>query len=172
MRTLLGRVAAQMNEDALEADTEVLALSYIGEAYDEMMRVYLPFIDKVVLAPEDGSLSGDLLGEECGRIISVEQKGKKVPVAPGAVLPDGVQGPITVRCRYVPKSILGNEDVPELPAAFHGALADYATYRLLGTGGRERRQRGDMFFARFLQRKAMLPSESALWRDTIANKYA
>ena len=41
-------------------------------------------------------------------------------------------------------------DQPPLPETCHGALADYATWRLLGLGGRERQIKGDFFRERYM----------------------
>jgi hypothetical protein len=173
LKRLLTRVLAQLNEDVLEDDRRALAVAYVNEAYDEMMRMYRPHIDVTLLVPEDGVVPLSLLGARTGRVLSVRKGIGEVPfdVDELGIRLTGGEGAVIARCRYNPAPLVEDGDVPELPESFHGALADYATYRMMGTGGRARQQRADMFFSRYLTRKSQIAPEGQRWRDRIVRKF-
>ena len=180
IKQLLARVAAQLDEDFLAEDARALALSYMNEAYADLMKVYRPYIDVIAVA-EDGIVTREGLGAHVGRVLRARGGGMewtvRESVEAGAAGGDagcievGGSGRVALRCRYVPEELEADGDEPELPAGYHGALADYATTRLMDNGGRTRQQRGEMFYARYLQRRATLAPESAAWRDAVINKY-
>ncbi len=171
-RQLLIRVCAQLGEERLEVDTEALALAYMNEAHAEMTAIFRPYTE-VAAVPEGGLIDPALAGCEAGDVLRVLQDGEGIPfdVHKDGRLFVSTQGPVSLRLRNRAEGLAGDLDAPDLPAAFHGALADYATFRLMAAGGRAQRQRADMFFSRYLQRKASLAPESSKWRDHIANKY-
>lgn len=83
-----------------------------------------------------------------------------------AYIDDGYMELMTVRKRGLAaaiKSITATEG-NELPARYHQALVDYATYRVLSIGNVQKQQRGQFFLGRFLNTKNTMQSE----RDELA----
>ena len=65
------------------------------------------------------------------------------------VTPDGTY---TARFRLTPPPLSDAQDEPQMPQSFQGALADYATWRLLSNGGRAQQLRAETYRLCFEQK--------------------
>lgn len=83
---------------------------------------------------------------------------------------------VDVAYRYLPCVLENDTDVPLFPERFHDCLADYATYRVMGTGSVIRQQRAQFFLAEFERKRQMIRPWGAemggLLAGTIKNKFA
>ncbi len=77
---------------------------------------------------------------------------------------------VQVTYRYMPEPLAQDTDEPEMPMDQHACLADYAAYRMLGTGSRARQLRGDFFLAAFLRALARI-QPAGLEMEKISHKY-
>ena len=174
LQEILIRTAAQTGEDMLDDEARMLAVGYIAEAYEEMMLIYAPYIDIAALMPQDGILPREELGARAGRIVRVMARGMERPfdtVGEGVYVPGCGGAEAVFRCKHIPKPLTQDGDESELPQTYSGALADYASYRLMQGGGKARQQRGDAYYSRYLQRKAMLAPCSQTYRERLNRKY-
>ncbi len=174
LREILIRTAAQTGEDMLGDEERALAVAYVGEAYEEMMAVYRPYIDLWIRVPEDGVVPCAELDETAGRVVKAVVRGIERPfnITEEGVYLAGAGGlDAMIRCKYMPAPLENEDDEAELPRMFAGALADYASYRLMQGGGRARQQRGDAYYSRYLQRRATLAPYSPTYRENVCRKY-
>ena len=73
---------------------------------------------------------------------------------------------------YMPTLLSSDTDVPAFPAIYHNALSDYATYRVLITGGASKRNAAQYYYSEFeRKRKKMGSSYGSKTYTTIQNKY-
>jgi len=70
---------------------------------------------------------------------------------PGAALET-----VDVVYRYLPVLLEDDADTPVFPERFHDCLADYAAYRVLGTGSLIRQQRAQFFLQEFERKRRMI----------------
>lgn len=175
LQAILSRVAAQIGVDALDEEERALAVDYVNEGMEDLMRIFRPYIELTVAATASGIIGREQMGESAGRVMRVCRRGVAVPFderEDGQLVVTAQEGtPLTVRCRYLPPQMREDADTPGLPQRARGALADYASWRLMQTGGRARQQRGEAYYARFLQHRAVLVPQSLAYRDEIIHKY-
>jgi len=101
--------------------------------------------------------------------------GRDVPFrASGSAIYLSPDGAYTARLMIAPTPLLDLSDAPALPEAYHGALADYAAWRLLSTGGRAQQARAEHYHQAFLLQKSQYQrhTDAARGPRSRVNKYA
>lgn len=147
-----------MNEDT--DDTTVgeyreKALQAINQGYAEVIRSrYRPAITEVVPLI-GGKFTLGALQHKCIRVDAVASL-QGVPLfytinteSVTTVLTDEPSAQVTYR--YMPEPLSQDTDEPQFPEDQHACLADYAAYKLMGTGSRARQLRGDFFLTAYLR---------------------
>ncbi|MDR3051950.1 MAG: hypothetical protein LBU67_09565 [Oscillospiraceae bacterium] len=165
-------------QDAAELNCDLD--DYINEGYDQALRArYKPWREEAH-AVKDGGVAFGALRHRPVRVLLAIRGGAKAEVLldeqaarinlPG--VPDGVA--VTLRYGFVPAPLREAEDVPLLPEWTHGALADWATWRLYATGSAQRQSRGLVFRAAYEQTFARLRPYGAeiLGLGSFRNLYA
>lgn len=171
---LLARTMTQIGEDqASLAQYRDIACAYLNEALSDITEDELVTTD-VVHAPL-GTIQPAQLSQCAVLVLQVlAGDGGEIPFTAHR---DGTitcgRAPRYVRYRYVPRPLVEQEDVPSLPERFHGALCDYAAYRILGLGGRSRQMRGDVHRDSYLRARERLQKhlQREQGRLRIAHKY-
>lgn len=176
LQRILERVAAQCDLDALSEEERMLAVDYINEGQEDLMGIYRPYVRLEVSVPDDCIILQSSMGEYAGHVLRIYNRHGSLPFdrrEDGSLLVAAVPGTtVWLRCRYRCLRLMQDGDVPDLPAKSGGALADYATWRLMQNGGRARQQRGEVYYGRYLQHRANLGADSLESREVIVNKYA
>lgn len=174
---LVKRTLSNMNEDT--DDTTVSeyrekALQAINQGYSEVIRSrYRPAItEKVPL--KGGKFSLEALNCKCLRVDAMASM-QGVPLfytinaeSVATVLTDETS--VQVSYRYIPEPLSQDTDEPQFPQDQHACLADYAAYRLKGTGSRARQLRGDFFLTAYL-RVLMRIQPAGCEAEKIVQKY-
>ncbi|MDP2891589.1 MAG: hypothetical protein Q8O09_00430 [Bacillota bacterium] len=162
------------NDEATQSEYREKLLAHFNQAYMEIMRCKhrLATSGEVTLA--DGKFALSSLSKKCIKIDRVETL-SGAPLffsvnAEGVATVLSDEEKVCVYYRYLPDALVENGDEPLFPEDQHACLADWATYRVLGTGSRARQLRGDLFYANYLRTLARIPpaGEQA---EKIANKY-
>ncbi len=155
-------------ENALGELTEALS-QYMEEGRQALCPEGWPDTRLVQVTGGRGNLDGDVIA-----LISVrdalgrEKSVYRVENGVLAVTPDGLY---TLRVMALPS---GEGDEVGLPEAFHGALADYMTWRLLGNGGRAQQVRAEFYRQSWMRAAVDLArrAEAMLGPRRRINRYA
>lgn len=174
---LIKLTLSNMNEDT--DDTTVSeyrekALQAINQGYAEVARSrFRPAVTEEV-ALTNGKFALGLLQQKCMRVDAVAST-QGVPLfftinaeSVATVLTD--EPSVQVAYRYMPEPLAEDTDIPLFPDDQHACLADYAAYRLLGTGSRARQLRGDFFLTAYLRALGRI-QPTGCERELIAQKY-
>ena len=148
---------SQMGEDPGAAEISeyrTLLTAYINEAYQSICRDKKQKYTEDVMGFSDGRASLSSFNKEVFRIISIiDENGSKLPfqVAADQVFITPVSdGTCTVAYLYLPERLASDKDEPDLTDSDCYLLADYAAYRGLSLGGKDRQKRGEFFLMRYL----------------------
>lgn len=188
---IIERALVNLGEDA---DTETVdeykqgfaIAEYVNNGYMQVCeRDYRPCRVEQVELDEDGcflpsGLSCPVLFIE--GVYPQNEAGRALPRAHYALpdskvrVPGAKEETVDVVYRYLPGMLENDADVPAFPERFHDCLADYAAYRVMGTGSAIRQQRAQFFLQEFERKRQMIrPWGSELGgvsADTIRNKFA
>ena len=132
IQSALGELEHPANTAALPLWKEKL-LRFANEAVADLCETFRPWRrDPLPLVNGTITLSG--LPYTVSKVLGVERGGMRVPFSYGADtntlclrgIPDGT---MTVVYRYLPKTLVEDEDEPELPAALHSLIVLYMVGR-------------------------------------------
>ncbi len=175
LQEIYQRALQQADEDTDQLDDRrTLLHQAVNEAYADLFAAAQPLWVEDVDTAEDGRIDLSALPGGCTRVLQAEVGGQAAAFAEDG--PQAIRLPGACRVRLSYRSRPGElrlpTDAPALPERFHGALADYASYCLLGTGGRGRQARGDFFLARFLRARSSVSFDTGdPQRGRLRNKY-
>jgi len=149
-----------------------LLKSVINDAYIDICRFkYVPIKSEVVTL-SDGAFNTSILSEKLNNIITIKSGDKELLYH----VEDGVctvltkeNESVTVRYSYVPQMLAADTDSPIFPQEYHSCLADYAVYRVLGTGSGARQARALFFFDTYVRQANKI--ERMEQNETIGKKY-
>lgn len=164
------RVLEQAGENAEDiAEFDALIDQYVNEGYHyAVQRGYRPRSRAVLDAREavegvSAARFARALGVEdvrCGdRRVPYSLEDGMLKIAAGAV---GGGKEIEVVYVHDEPDLLADRDTPRLPAWVHGALADYATWRLLSNGSAGRQNRAEFYRQRYYEAFLRLRPEGLL----------
>ena len=132
MQSALGELEHPEDTAALPLWKEKL-LRFANEAVVDLYETFRPW-RRDPLALQNGRLNLSALPYTVGKVLGVERSGMRVPFCfdtdtntlrvPG--VPDGT---MTVVYRYLPKTLVEDDDEPELPAACHPLIVLYMVGR-------------------------------------------
>ena len=105
------------------------------------------------------------LREESGREIPFETRENRLYTS--------CDGAFVLSYLGAPGLLLADTDEPPIPQSSHGALADYAAWRVLGSGGTQAQSRAQFYLARFERARRTLDSwlEGRMGASRLRNKY-
>lgn len=148
-------------------------------------RDYRPCRVEQVALDEDGCFLPSALVYTVLFIEGVYPEGKAGQGAPRAhyALPDSrvcvlnaKEETVDVVYRYLPDMLMNDTDAPLFPERFHDCLADYAAYRVMGTGSVIRQQRAQFFLQEFERKRQMIQpwgtELGGMFASAIKNKFA
>lgn len=147
-------------------------LCALNEGYSEIIRAKIRPVAKEDVALTDGKFGMDALEKDCigiNRVLSKDGVNLPFTISGGIVDTHSLQPAATVEYAFMSPALAEDADVPVFAADKHHALADYAAYRLMGTGSRSRQIRGEFFFENYLRACTRIGEEYA--PPSITNKY-
>jgi len=161
-----------------DVDTETLAefspllKGVINDAYIDICRFkYVPIKSEAVVL-SDGAFNTPNLSETLNNIVTIKSGDKELLY----YVEDGVcsvltkeNESVTVRYSYVPQVLVADTDSPIFAQEYHSCLADYAVYRVLGTGSGARQARALFFFDTYVRQANKI--ERMQHSEPIKNKY-
>lgn len=108
-------------------------IRFANEAVVDLYETFRPW-RRDSLPLENGTLDLSALPYTAGKVLGVERSGMRIPFFFGADtntlrVPGAEDGPMTVVYRYLPKTLVDEEDEPELPAACHPLIVLYMVGR-------------------------------------------
>ena len=108
-------------------------IRFANEAMVDLYETFRPW-RRDTLPLENGTIDLSALPYTAGKVLGVERGGMRIPFCYGADtntlrVPGAEDGPMTVVYRYLPKTLVREEDEPELPAACHPLLVLYMVGR-------------------------------------------
>ena len=108
-------------------------LRFANEAVVDLYETFRPW-RRDSLPLQNGEIDLTALPYTVGKVLGIERSGMRVPFFFGADtntlrVPGVSDGPMTVVYRYLPKTLVEDDDEPELPAACHPLIVLYMTGR-------------------------------------------
>lgn len=171
MELSLRLMMEDVDEDTL-TEFRPLLTSVINDAYLDICKFkYVPSKTEDIKL-NDGAFNLSDLGSTVNEIIDVKYGDKQLQfnvqdkVCSVLSMKDET---VTVRYSYIPPKLIEDNDEPILPEEYHTCLADYATFRALGTGSSARQTRALFFFDVYIRKANKI--ERMDKSDTIENKY-
>ena len=111
---------------------------YLNDAMADLAGTIRPFrTDTLPLTDE--RLDTDALPRECVKVLAIERDGQRLGFYYGTQLgrlhvPGYADGPVQITYRYLPKKLVVDTDVPELPEWSHSTLISYVVGRERAAG--------------------------------------
>ncbi len=165
---------SQMGEDPGAGEISefrTLLTAYINEAYQAICRDKKQKYHEELITFSDGRAQVDGLSKDAIRILEIkDENGCKIPFQVAAdqiFISPAADGAYIAAYLYLPERLASDKDEPDLPERECYLLADYAAYRGLGLGGKDRQKRGEFFLMRYLSGLNALGSR----QSQITNKF-
>lgn len=157
LEQLIQQTLENLNEDTdedtvLEYRDRIVA--FINQAYFEICREkYRPEREMEITTDAQGRILNAQLPEGFLRAVEIRTPNgallrHKRDVKGIAVF--GYSGEVIMRYQYLPEEMESDEDTPIFEAGLHYCLADYATWRIMMTGSKQRQTRGEAFYNSYL----------------------
>lgn len=155
----------QSGEDIEDAEEySDMLRQYINEGYHELARKYAHWYTATLYCDEDGRI--DMLIDGLQNIKSISRVEDGEPIE-HTIDPDGsihVQsmkaGMVVVKYQRDTEPLTKDTDIPKLPEHVHGALADYATWRMYGNGNAAKQSRGQFYYGNYYNTLSQLVPQS------------
>ena len=111
---------------------------YLNDAMTDLAGTIRPFRTDT-LALVDTQLDTDALPRPCVKVLAVEHDGKRLGFYYGTqagrlYVPGAPDGPVQLTYRCLPKKLVADTDVPELPEWCHSTLISYVVGRERAAG--------------------------------------
>lgn len=154
------------NDTVAEYKEEQAVVDLINEGYADLcLSAFRPVTAETVLLDDESKLRPTDLEEVLLDVCSLTQQGRELSWKAEADETLAVDAPpgsgVRIEYTYLPAALSSDADVPAIPAHYHGALADYAVYRILLTysNNARKRQAAMLHYDRFLSRAAAMRRE-------------
>lgn len=145
---LIRRALSQAGDPfTLDEATSNEAVSYINEGQALLSGAYLT--GEMTLSLESPSICLSDIAGYMGAVALWREDGVQASFKTEGGRLFAERGRYTLIYRRAPQPLREDMDVSELPEEYHGALADYATWRLLSNGGSAQQARAQFFIVRF-----------------------
>ena len=163
----------------LEADEQTVQeyrpviLRALNEAYSAALQRTLPQKTVECAVQADAFLPFSALPPDASRVLAVHTKAgipvRFVPAGDGVRIACGEEL-VVVTVRLAPPALAADADTPRLPEGAQPLLSDFAAWRLMAAGGRQRQSRGEVFLNQYMTALAHLMPEGGQ-ADRVRGKY-
>jgi len=171
---MIKRVLLQMGEDAGAnevSEYRALITDYINEAYLEICREKKQKYRQETIEFSNGRISMSQLANDVVRIIEIlDINDCMVPfeVVADQIFINEIENKVyKVSYLYLPVRIILDGDIPDISESECNLLVDFATYRGLGLGDKDRQKRAEFFLMRYLSGYSALGAR----HGRMTNKY-
>lgn len=163
----------------MEADEQTVQeyrpaiLRALNEAYSAALQRTLPQKTVACAVQGESFIPFSALPDDASRVLAVHtQEGipvRFVPAGEGIRIACGEET-VVLTVRLTPPALATDADTPRLPEGAQPLLADFAAWRLMAAGGRQRQSRGEVYLNQYMTALAHLTPEGGQ-ADCIRGKY-
>lgn len=163
----------------MEADEQTVQeyrpaiLRALNEAYSAALQRILPQKTVECAVQAESFIPFSALPAEASRVLAVHTKAgipvRFVPAGEGVRIACGEEL-VVVTVRLAPPALAADADTPRLPEGAQPLLSDFAAWRLMAAGGRQRQSRGEVFLNQYMTALAHLMPEGGQ-ADRVRGKY-
>ena len=157
LEEIIKRTLENLNEDSDEdtvSEYRERIVAFANEAYLEICKnKYQPEKEEEVQIGSDGLIPASALPDgffQATELWTVNGAPLRFVTAEDGIRAHGYEGGAVLRYRYLPEELELDSAVPIFEAGMHYCLADYAAWRIMMTGSKQRQTRGEAFYNSYL----------------------